>query len=81
MLIPCPHCGARDASECEYGGDAGVPVTIPPDATDEEAHAALHLRANPRGPHRELWYHAAGCRRWFAAMRDTLTHRFQGDAP
>ncbi|RVT98600.1 sarcosine oxidase subunit delta [Rhodovarius crocodyli] len=81
MLIPCPHCGPRAAEEFEYGGDASAPPTIPTEATPEQAHAALHLRANPRGPHRELWYHAAGCRQWFTARRDTLTHRFLAEAP
>ena len=28
----------------------------------------------PPAPHRELWYHAAGCRRWVEVERDTRTH-------
>lgn len=28
----------------------------------------------PRGLHHELWIHAAGCRQYFNATRDTLTY-------
>ena len=34
----------------------------------------VYLRDNPRGPLRELWYHAAGCHSWLVVTRDTLTH-------
>ena len=34
------------------------------------------MRDNPKGPFRERWVHSAGCRRWFEATRDTLTHEF-----
>jgi len=27
---------------------------------------------------RERWFHTAGCRRWFYAVRDTATHGFLG---
>ena len=37
-------------------------------------HEAVHRRANPRGPHRELWYHAMGCESWIEVERDTQTH-------
>ena len=36
----------------------------------------LYYRANPKGPHRERWYHMHGCGRWFNAVRDTVTDRF-----
>jgi sarcosine oxidase subunit delta len=26
----------------------------------------------------ERWYHSAGCRRWFNAVRDTATYEFRG---
>jgi sarcosine oxidase subunit delta len=32
------------------------------------------VRDNPAGPHRELWYHAAGCQSWLIVTRDTRTH-------
>lgn len=75
MLIACPYCGARDAQEFSYRGDAG-PVRPDPAAPDapERFHDYVYLRDNPAGAHRELWYHAAGCRRWVEVERDTLTH-------
>ena len=73
LLLPCPWCGDREESEFTYGGDAGVAW---PDLADRagEWFPAVYLRANPRGPHEELWHHTAGCRRWFRLRRDTLTH-------
>ena len=75
LLIPCPWCGPRDEIEFRYGGEAHVAHPADPDAIDPEAWAAfLHLRDNPRGPVRERWHHASGCRRWFNVLRDTRTH-------
>lgn len=75
MRIPCPLCGARDASEFTYLGDATVrrPDPAAPDAA-QRFHEYLHLRDNPAGPHRELWFHEAGCRAWLEVTRDTRTH-------
>ena len=44
------------------------------------------MRDNPKGRWAERWMHAAGCRRWFNAIRDTATHRTiatyrQGEEP
>ena len=79
MLIPCPHCGPRDEDEFSYGGDATVRRPPDPDAlSDEEWTAFLFLRDNPRGSHREHWFHRYGCRRWLTIERDTLTHRIVG---
>ncbi len=63
MRIDCPHCGERDAREFTYLGDANVARPDPqaPDAL-EQFTAYVYLRDNPAGPHRELWYHGAGCR-------------------
>ena len=33
------------------------------------------MRSNPKGAHREQWLHAAGCRRYFNAERDTVTYK------
>ena len=75
MRINCPFCGERDASEFVYGGDAHFQR---PDAGAADAdslfHDAVYLRDNPAGPHRELWYHAFGCRGWLQVTRDTRTH-------
>lgn len=75
MRIPCPHCGLRDVTEFGYGGDANPRRPPDPDAcTDARWADYLYVRDNPRGPHDELWQHTAGCRRWIAVRRDTLTH-------
>jgi len=73
MRIPCPHCGDRGNEEFLYRGTAGLrrPGT---DAPDTEWHDYVYLRDNPFGPHRELWQHVHGCRRWLVVTRDTRTH-------
>ena len=45
------------------------------DASAWDAH--LHLRANPAGETREVWYHSAGCGAWLVVERDTVTHAVQ----
>ena len=35
----------------------------------------LFLRDNPKGVFLERWRHAAGCRRWFNVVRDTVSHQ------
>ncbi|MET7473749.1 sarcosine oxidase subunit delta family protein [Streptomyces sp. NPDC005648] len=75
LLIPCPWCGPRDEAEFHYGGQAHVAYPADPSAlTDEEWARYLFFRANPKGPFAERWSHAAGCRRWFNAVRDTATN-------
>ncbi|EWY40850.1 sarcosine oxidase subunit delta [Skermanella stibiiresistens SB22] len=73
MRIPCPYCGTRDAHEFGYLGDA---TTRRPDGGDP--FDQVHIRDNPAGPHEELWYHGAGCRRWLVVSRDTRTHAITG---
>src|SRR3546814_2669514 len=45
--------------------------------SDAEWADYLFNRENPKGEHRERWFHSAGCRRWFNAARDTVTHQFR----
>lgn len=75
MRIECPFCGERDLSEFSYLGDAGCPRPAP-EGEDPQGRffAAVYLRENPAGPHRELWYHASGCGSWLQVSRDTRTH-------
>ena len=73
LRIPCPYCGVRDHAEFDYGGDA----TVAWPALEASAEAwveALYIRDDPKGPHRELWRHARGCRSWLIVERDTVTH-------
>ncbi|MET7617982.1 sarcosine oxidase subunit alpha family protein [Streptomyces sp. NPDC005408] len=75
LLIPCPWCGPRDEAEFHYGGQAHVPYPEDHAAlTDEEWARYLFFRDNPKGPFAERWSHAAGCRRWFNAVRNTATN-------
>ncbi|WP_406176131.1 sarcosine oxidase subunit alpha family protein [Streptomyces sp. NBC_00996] len=75
LLIPCPWCGPRDEAEFHFGGQAHVPYPEDHAAlTDEEWARYLFFRDNPKGPFAERWSHAAGCRRWFNAVRDTGTN-------
>ena len=75
MRIECPFCGERDVSEFTYLGDADFRHP-PADAEDlaDRFYQAVYLRDNPAGPHRELWYHAAGCLAWLRVTRNTRTH-------
>ena len=73
MRIPCPLCGPRDLREFTVKG--GAEYLDRPHGDDPAAwDAYLHLRANPAGPTRELWYHGAGCASWLVVERDTTTH-------
>ena len=77
MRIPCPHCGPRGNEEFSYLGPAGLrrPAFGEPLAA---WHEYVHLRDNPPGPHKELWHHVHGCRRWLVVTRDTTTHEVFG---
>ena len=75
MLIPCPWCGDREDVEFRYGGASEVTYPQDPEAVDDASWAHfLFFRPNPKGPMPERWVHTAGCRRWFALVRDTVTH-------
>ena len=76
QLITCPYCGPREEAEFHYGGQAGVAYPDNPAGLDDEAWGRyVFFRENPKGPFAERWTHAAGCRRWFNAVRDTRTYR------
>jgi heterotetrameric sarcosine oxidase delta subunit len=75
LLIRCPWCGPRDETEFRNGGPAHIARPADPAALDEAAWAEyLFMRDNPKGWFRERWVHSAGCRRWFNALRHTVTH-------
>lgn len=74
LRIDCPFCGKRDYDEFSYEGDASV-VYPAIDNKDQEAwYKAVFLRKNPKGPHKEYWYHGQGCRMFLEVERDTVTH-------
>ena len=75
LEIACPWCGPRAEIEFSCGGAAHGRYPADPHAfSDAEWAAYLWVRENPKGDHAERWCHAAGCRRWFNAVRDTVTH-------
>ncbi len=75
MIINHPLLGPRNAAEFVYLGDASL-IDRPDGRTAdiEEFHDYLHLRDNPAGQHRELWYHEHGDRSWLVVTRNTVTH-------
>ena len=74
MRIPCPLCGSRDRREFGYRG-AAVDLERPaPDAGVEAWDDFVHLRENPAGETRDLWYHEGGCGAWLVVTRNTVTH-------
>lgn len=76
MIIEHPLLGPRDAREFVYLGDATLierPDGMAPTA-EEDFHVYVHLRKNPAGLHRELWFHEQGDRSWLVVTRDTVTH-------
>ena len=77
LLVPCPYCGPRPEIEFRCGGEAHVLRPDPKAASDEDQAHYLYYRTNPKGRHRERWYHLHGCGRWFNAIRHTVTERFE----
>lgn len=73
LILNCPNCGRRNASEFRYGGEVN-PRPAAPQATSDEAWAHyLYVRPNRLGVQSEWWYHRAGCGLWFLAERHTYT--------
>lgn len=77
LLIPCPYCGERPELEFHCGGEAHVARPPDPSGTDDAQWADyLFNRTNTWGVHAERWLHVHGCRRWFNALRDTVSDAF-----
>jgi len=74
MRLTCPLCGDRDRREFYYKGAATYLDRPAPDAGPAAWDAYLHLRDNPAGVTRDLWYHEAGCAAWILVTRNTATH-------
>jgi heterotetrameric sarcosine oxidase delta subunit len=74
MRIPCPLCGPRDRREFYYAGSDDYLARPEADAAVEAWDEHLHLRANPAGKTRDLWYHESGCAQWLRVHRNTVTH-------
>jgi heterotetrameric sarcosine oxidase delta subunit len=75
LKIECPYCGEREEHEFTYGGEAHILRPLADNRiSDRQFGEYLFLRDNPKGIFLERWRHAAGCRRWFNIVRDTMTH-------
>lgn len=79
LLIDCPWCGRREQLEFSCHGQAHITRPPNPDQlTDEQWGDYVFFRDNPKGIHYERWVHTHGCRRWFNAVRNTVTDEFLG---
>lgn len=76
LLVPCPHCGPRNATDLRYVGEARTRPD-PETATPAEWRAYLYIERNPAGWLRENWYCRSGCRRYFTLERNTATNEFR----
>jgi heterotetrameric sarcosine oxidase delta subunit len=76
MLVPCPHCGPRNASEFRYVGEER-PRPDPAATTPAEWRHYLYRRANPAGWTTETWHHSTGCRAFLAVERHTVTNEIR----
>ena len=78
MRITCPLCGPRDRREFYYYGSEDYLQRPGPDAGPEAWDDHLHLRDNPAGVTRDLWFHEMGCAAWLVVERSTVTHEVLG---
>ena len=74
LWIDCPWCGARPETEFRYGGEAHIARPEPASTDDAGWADYLFMRSNTKGVHAERWMHREGCRRWFNALRDTVSN-------
>ena len=72
FLLDCPNCGKRNVGEFSFGGE--VKRRPSPEAGFDAWVDYVFMNDNVKGLQREWWYHAAGCRRWFQAERDTTNN-------
>jgi sarcosine oxidase, subunit delta len=79
MLIHCPYCDEKRAEiEFAYAGEAHIARPANPSSvSDADWERYLFIRANPKGRHNERWRHIHGCGRFFNAVRDTVTDKFE----
>jgi sarcosine oxidase subunit delta len=76
FYIHCPYCDERRSEEeFHVAGQAHIKRPAnPEEASDKEWGDYLFFRDNPRGLHREIWVHAAGCRKFFNVVRNTVSY-------
>lgn len=76
LQIYCPYCQElRAEEEFTCHGEAHLKRPPDPDSLSDQAWGDyLFFRNNPKGLHHEMWYHAAGCRRYLNVTRHTLSY-------
>ena len=75
FLLNCPNCGERNVNEFRFGGE--VTVRPSPDASDDDWSRYFYSKKNAAGVQQEWWNHRFGCRKWFLALRDTVTNQVE----
>ncbi len=77
LIIDCPWCGRREQPEFSCHGQAHIARPQEPgQLSDEQWGDYVFFRDNTKGIHYERWVHTHGCRRWFNAVRDTVSDEF-----
>ncbi|MEM7095958.1 MAG: sarcosine oxidase subunit delta [Actinomycetota bacterium] len=76
LLVPCPYCGPRNASDLRHVGESHVRPD-PNTATPEEWRTYLYLRDNAADWTTETWYGTRCCRKYFKVERNTATNEFR----
>lgn len=79
LHIYCPHCEEfREEEEFHCKGQAHITRPLDPDnCSDQEWGEYIYFRKNPKGLHHEIWYHGAGCRKFFNVTRDTSSYEIK----
>jgi sarcosine oxidase subunit delta len=82
LLLDCPYCGRRPEIEFRCGGEAHIARPPEPGTIGDAAWGEfLFYRTSPKGVHAERWLHVHGCRRWFNALRDTMSDKIIATYP
>jgi heterotetrameric sarcosine oxidase delta subunit len=76
IVVPCPNCGPRNASDLRNCGEAVVRPN-PSTTSLREWRTYLYIRENPAGWLTETWYCRNGCRRYFTIERNTSTNEIR----
>ena len=77
LLVTCPHCGPRPEEEFTNGREAHIARPTQSEVMSDEQWARYtFIHNNHKGWMRERWMHAAGCRRWFNAIRHNVTSQW-----
>lgn len=76
LNIYCPYCEEqRGEEEFTYAGEAHIERPPEPDKISDEAWGRyLFHRNNIKGSHKEMWFHATGCRKFFNVVRHTVSY-------